>query len=145
MVVGAGGAFAPRGRPGAQTAQEFADRRRELRRLRDEGMELKRNQPRKVVAPTAVAPKLVDESPVANTSPSQQPGNPRRKVYFRQDGTVYYRLDPARWQGQTIRALQADVVVAEGDYLAALVDRRNAGGLGVSCWTACLLQLRHRR
>ena len=67
-----------------------------------------------------------------------QPGNPRRKVYFPQDGTVYYRLDPARWQGRTIRALQADVVAAEGDYLAALVDRRNAGGPGVSCWTVCL-------
>jgi hypothetical protein len=67
-----------------------------------------------------------------------QPGNPRRKVYFPQDGTVYYRLDPARWQGQTIRALQADVVADEGDYLAALVDRRNAGGPQVSCWTVCL-------
>lgn len=67
-----------------------------------------------------------------------QPGNPRRKVYFPQDGTVYYRLDPARWQGQTIRALQADVVAAEGDYLAALVDRRDRGGPQVSCWTVCL-------
>ena len=67
-----------------------------------------------------------------------QPGNPRRKVYFPQDGTVYYRLDPARWQGRSIRALQADVVAAEGDYLAALVDRRNAGGPDVSCWTVCL-------
>ena len=67
-----------------------------------------------------------------------QPGNPRRKVYFPQDGTVYYRLDPARWQGKTIRALQADVVAAEGDYLAALVDRRDRGGPQVSCWTVCL-------
>jgi hypothetical protein len=67
-----------------------------------------------------------------------QPGNPRRKVYFPQDGTVYYRLDPARWQGQTIRALQADVVAAEGDYLVALVDRRDRGGPQVSCWTVCL-------
>ena len=67
-----------------------------------------------------------------------QPGNPRRKVYFPQDGTVYYRLDPARWKGQEIRALQADVVTAEGDYLAALVDRRDRGGAQVSCWTVCL-------
>ena len=37
-----------------------------------------------------------------------QPGNPRRKVYFPQDGTVYYRLDPTRWKGQKIQALQAD-------------------------------------
>ncbi len=67
-----------------------------------------------------------------------QPGNPRRKVYFPQDGTVYYRLDPARWAGKPIRALQADVVAAEGDYLAALVDRRDRGGPQVSCWTVCL-------
>lgn len=67
-----------------------------------------------------------------------QPGNPRRKVYFPQDGTVYYRLDPTRWEGQQIRALQADVVTAEGDYLAALVDRRDRGGPQVSCWTVCL-------
>jgi hypothetical protein len=71
-------AFAPIGPACAQTAQDFDELRLELRRLRDEVMELKRNQPRKVVAPTAVAPKLVDESPVAITSPSQQPGNPRR-------------------------------------------------------------------
>lgn len=67
-----------------------------------------------------------------------QPGNPRRKVYFPQDGTVYYRVDPARWQGREIRALQADVVAAEGDYLAALIDRRDTGGPQVSCWTVCL-------
>ena len=29
-----------------------------------------------------------------------QPGNPRRRVYFPQDGTVYWRLDPARWAGR---------------------------------------------
>lgn len=67
-----------------------------------------------------------------------QPGNPRRKVYFPQDGTVYYRLDPTRWKAQTIRALQADVVAAEGDYLAALVERRDRGGPQISCWTVCL-------
>ena len=67
-----------------------------------------------------------------------QPGNPRRRVYFPQDGTVYYRVDPARWQGQEIRALQAEIVATEGDTLAALVDRRDRGGPQVSCWTVCL-------
>lgn len=67
-----------------------------------------------------------------------QPGNPRRRVYFPQDGTVYYRLDPARWRGREIVPLEADIVVTEGDQLRALIDRRDRGGPGVSCWTVCL-------
>jgi hypothetical protein len=67
-----------------------------------------------------------------------QPGNPRRRVWFPQDGTVYYTVDPARWAGAEIVPLQADVVAAEGDYLAQLVARRDAGGSAVSCWTVCL-------
>ena len=67
-----------------------------------------------------------------------QPGNPRRRVYFPQDGTVYYRIDPARWQGHEILPLQADIVDSEGDMLAALIARREAGGPAVSCWTVCL-------
>lgn len=67
-----------------------------------------------------------------------QPGNPRRRVYFPQDGTVYYRLDPARWAGREIVPLEADIVAAEGDQLAALINRRDRGGNDVSCWTVCL-------
>ena len=67
-----------------------------------------------------------------------QPGNPRRRVYFPQDGTVYYRLDPARWTGAGITPLQADIVTSEGDMLSALVAQREAGGPLVSCWTVCL-------
>ncbi|PTT87367.1 porin [Pelomonas sp. HMWF004] len=64
----------------AQTAQDFDELRLELRRLRDEVTELKRNQPRQASAPSAVAPKAVDASASAIASPSQQPGNPRRTV-----------------------------------------------------------------
>ena len=67
-----------------------------------------------------------------------QPGNPRRRVYFPQDGTVYYRPDPARWLGQVIQPLQACSVAQDGDLLAELIHRRDAGGMGVSCWTVCL-------
>ena len=67
-----------------------------------------------------------------------QPGNPRRQVYFPQDGTVYYQMDPARWSGQSIVPQQADIVAAEGDMLAGLIRQRDAGGPGVSCWTVCL-------
>ncbi|MEY2957272.1 MAG: hypothetical protein RL123_2000 [Pseudomonadota bacterium] len=67
-----------------------------------------------------------------------QPGNPRRRVWFPQDGTVYYRADPARWRGAEIAPLVADIVATEGDMLAALIDRRARGGPAVSCWTVCL-------
>ena len=67
-----------------------------------------------------------------------QPGNPRRRVYFPQDGTVYYRPDPARWQGHEITPLMANIVENEGDMLAALIAARDRGGPKVSCWTVCL-------
>ncbi len=44
-----------------------------------------------------------------------QPGNPRRRVYFPQDGTVYYRPDPARWAG----AVDAGVPVDEAQHIVA--------------------------
>ncbi len=67
-----------------------------------------------------------------------QPGNPRRRVYFPEDGTVYYRVDPARWEGAEIVPQEARSVAEEGDQLAALVALRKRGGPGVSCWTVCL-------
>ena len=67
-----------------------------------------------------------------------QPGNPKRRVYFPEDGTVYYRVDPARWVGAEIVPLQAAIVATEGDMLARLVTLRDAGGPKVSCWTVCL-------
>lgn len=76
-----------------------------------------------------------------------QPGNPRRRVYFPEDGTVYYRMDNARWAGHEIAPLQAASVDQDGDMLGILTDRRATGGPGVSCWTVCLhntrLGLRH--
>lgn len=67
-----------------------------------------------------------------------QPGNPRRRVYFPEDGTVYFRSDPARWSDHEITPKQAAIVEDEGDMLDALVRRREAGGPAVSCWTVCL-------
>jgi hypothetical protein len=67
-----------------------------------------------------------------------QPGNPRRRVYYPEDGTVYYAVDEARWRGAEIVAREAACVAAEGDMLAELVARRDSVGPGVSCWTVCL-------
>ena len=67
-----------------------------------------------------------------------QPGNPRRRVYFPQDGTVYYRPDPARWQGHLIQPQAADIVATEGCQMTTLIRARDHGGLAVSAWTVCL-------
>ncbi len=67
-----------------------------------------------------------------------QPGNPRRKVYFPQDGTIYYRPDPRHWQGAEIQPLVAEIVATEGDMLAEMLRRRDRDGLKVSAWTVCL-------
>lgn len=67
-----------------------------------------------------------------------QPGNPRRRIYFPEDGTVYFRSDPTRWSDHEITPKQAAIVDDEGDMLDALVRKREAGGPAVSCWTVCL-------
>lgn len=66
-----------------------------------------------------------------------QPRSPRRKSYYPEDGTIYFRPTPARWEGLVMQPKIAEVV-AEDDVLAGLVRRRDAGGMKVSCWTVCL-------
>jgi hypothetical protein len=66
-----------------------------------------------------------------------QPRSPKRKVYFPEDGTIYFIPTPARWDGVAIRPKVAEVIEGR-DVLRELVRRRDAGGLNVSCWTVCL-------
>ena len=67
-----------------------------------------------------------------------QPRSPRRKAYFPEDGTVYYRPDPMLWEGAPIRPLVARNLEEGGDMLAALCEAREQGGPAVSAWTVCL-------
>ena len=66
-----------------------------------------------------------------------QARSPRRKSYFPEDGVVYFRPDPARWEGRRIQPKIADLL-GEGDVLRDLIKRRDAGGLKVHCWTVGL-------
>ena len=66
-----------------------------------------------------------------------QPRSLRRKSYFPEDGTIYFRPDPALWGGKTIVPKVADLV-SEGDVLCDLIGRRDKAGLSVTCWTVCL-------
>lgn len=67
-----------------------------------------------------------------------QPRSPRRKAYFPEDGTIYFKPTASRWADLKIQPKVADVMAEGGDVLAGLVRRRAAGGIGVSCWTVCL-------
>jgi hypothetical protein len=66
-----------------------------------------------------------------------QPRSPRRKSYFPEDGTIYFRPDAALWADKTIVPKVADLV-GEGDVLRDLVRQRDKTGLSVTCWTVCL-------
>ena len=67
-----------------------------------------------------------------------QPRSPVRKSYYPEDGTIYFNPTPARWADVTIKPVVARVTTEGGDVLDDLIRRRDAGGLGVSCWTVCL-------
>jgi len=67
-----------------------------------------------------------------------QPRSPSQKAYFPEDGTIYFKPDPAMWEGKTIQPLVARNVVERGDVLADLVAKRERTGMQVSCWTVCL-------
>jgi len=67
-----------------------------------------------------------------------QPRSPRRKAYFPEDGTVYYRPDPSLWHDASIQPLVARNLEDGGDMLAALIEARDKGGPAVSAWTVCL-------
>ena len=58
-----------------------------------------------------------------------QPRSPRRKVYFPEDGTIYFRPTPTHWEGLAIQPKVADLIMEGGDVLGELVRRRDAGGL----------------
>jgi hypothetical protein len=66
-----------------------------------------------------------------------QPRSPARKAYFPEDGTIYFKPDPNRWEGSALTP-QVASIVGRVDVLRELARRRDADGLAVSCWTVCL-------
>jgi hypothetical protein len=67
-----------------------------------------------------------------------QPRSPKRKTYFPEDGTVYFRPDPRVWEGKAIRPQMAEILESHGDVLAQVLASRDRSGLSVNCWTVCL-------
>lgn len=65
------------------------------------------------------------------------PHNPRRRVYYPEDGSLYFRPDPAAFAGQAIQPHIGELAWDE-DMLAALCREAEPAGLGVIAWTVCL-------
>ncbi|SMP23859.1 hypothetical protein SAMN06265373_104448 [Shimia sagamensis] len=63
--------------------------------------------------------------------------SPKRRAYFPEDGTLYFRPDASIWQGQAVQPLVSSLA-QEQDVLRGMIEARDAGGLDVSCWTVCL-------
>ncbi|WP_294222323.1 hypothetical protein [uncultured Shimia sp.] len=63
--------------------------------------------------------------------------SPKRRAYFPEDGTLYFRPDAAIWQGEAVQPLVSSLA-QEQDVLRGVIEARDAGGLDVSCWTVCL-------
>lgn len=67
-----------------------------------------------------------------------EPRNPNRRVYFPEDGTLYFSADPSRYAGLEIQPRVARIVDQEGDALAALADARSRRAFALNGWTVCL-------
>ena len=48
-----------------------------------------------------------------------QPRSPKRKVYFPEDGTIYFHPTPARWEGLAIQPKVAEVILRAETFFAS--------------------------
>lgn len=65
------------------------------------------------------------------------PHNPRRKVYYPEDGAVFFRPDPAAFARSVIKPHVSTLAQGE-DILAALCTIAKEEGIGIIAWTVCL-------
>lgn len=61
------------------------------------------------------------------------PHNPKRKIYYGEDGAVYFRPDLTRYGRTKLRARVSHVVTGP-DYLPAIVEGLRRRGLGFTAW-----------
>jgi hypothetical protein len=65
------------------------------------------------------------------------PHNPRRKVYYPEDGSLYFRPDPTAFADSPIQP-HVGKLALEQDVLADLCQGAERAGLEVIAWTVCL-------
>ena len=66
-----------------------------------------------------------------------QPRSPRRKVYFPEDGTVYFDITPSKYDSSLIKP-QVSSEMARGDALRALQEALHERGGRLSAWVVGL-------
>lgn len=66
-----------------------------------------------------------------------QPRSPKQKVYFPEDGSVYFRPDSHAYAGIRIQPRMASLV-SDRDVLRSLGDMRETEGFGLNAWIVCL-------
>ncbi len=62
------------------------------------------------------------------------PHNPRRKVYFLEDGSIYFTPTPSRYN--RIKPI-VNSLVTQGEDLAKLVRKADAAGMRTNAWVVC--------
>jgi hypothetical protein len=67
-----------------------------------------------------------------------QPRNPQRRIYFPDDGTIYFQPDWRRYDGLRLQPEAARLVGDGGDALALLAEAKERHGFRLSAWTVCL-------
>lgn len=65
------------------------------------------------------------------------PHNPRRRVYYPEDGSIYFRPDPTAFARSPIKP-RVSTLAQEEDMLASLCSVAGNNGLSVIAWTVCL-------
>ena len=64
------------------------------------------------------------------------PHNPKRRIYYPEDGVVYFKADQARYAGQRLQPLTASLLEGR-DVMGDLVEKAKKRGMSVTAWFAC--------
>ncbi len=67
-----------------------------------------------------------------------QPRSPKRKVYFPEDGTIYFHPDHSRYENLLIKPKVARLIHERGDVLRRLEQAKEKRDFTLNAWTVCL-------
>jgi hypothetical protein len=67
-----------------------------------------------------------------------QPRSPKRKVYFPEDGTLYFPFRKERYRSQLIQPTAASLITENPNFWERAFELAGKHGLAISGWTVCL-------
>jgi len=65
------------------------------------------------------------------------PHNPKRRIYYPEDGVVYFKPDETRYAGQRLKPVIASTLGGR-DLMAEIIEKAKKTGLSVTAWLVCL-------